>query len=38
MAEVDGQWRTYCHEACRWTDAEAFGPVFQGRNTRTWAS
>src|SRR6185369_17593024 len=28
MAEVDGQWRTYCHEACRWTDAEAFRPVF----------
>ncbi|HEY0531713.1 MAG TPA: methane monooxygenase [Actinoplanes sp.] len=33
MAEVDGQWRTYCHEACRWTDAEAFRPTYQGRNT-----
>src|SRR5437773_2482331 len=31
--KVDGQWRTYCHEACRWTDVEAFRPTFQGRNT-----
>jgi propane monooxygenase large subunit len=33
MAEVDGQWRTYCHEMCRWTDVEAFRPTYQGRNT-----
>jgi propane monooxygenase large subunit len=33
MAEVDGQWRTYCHEECRWTDAEAFRPTYQGRET-----
>jgi len=33
MAEVDGQMRTYCHEACRWTDVEAFRPTFQGRET-----
>jgi propane monooxygenase large subunit len=33
MAEVNGQWRTYCHEACRWTDVEAFRPTFQGRET-----
>jgi propane 2-monooxygenase large subunit len=33
MAEVDGQWRTYCHEVCRWTDAEAFRPTYQGRET-----
>ena len=33
MQEVDGQWRTYCHEVCRWTDAEAFRPVYQGRET-----
>jgi propane monooxygenase large subunit len=31
--KVDGQWRTYCHEMCRWTDAEAFRPTFQGRAT-----
>ena len=31
MAEVDGQMRTYCHEACRWTDVEAFRPTYQGR-------
>jgi propane 2-monooxygenase large subunit len=31
--EVEGQWRTYCHEACRWTDVEAFRPTFQGRST-----
>ena len=23
MAEVDGQVRTYCHEACRWTDVDS---------------
>src|SRR5258708_2764925 len=33
MAEVDGQWRTYCHEACRWTDVTAFRPTYQGRET-----
>ena len=33
MHEVDGQWRTYCHEVCRWTDAEAFRPTYQGRET-----
>ena len=31
--KVDGQWRTYCHEVCRWTDAEAFRPTYQGRET-----
>jgi propane monooxygenase large subunit len=31
--QVDGQWRTYCHEECRWTDAVAFRPTFQGRST-----
>ena len=31
--KVDDQWRTYCSETCRWTDAEAFQPSFQGRNT-----
>ena len=33
MAEVDGQWRTYCHEACRWTDVIAFRPTYMGRET-----
>src|SRR5260370_4888116 len=33
MDKVDGQWRTYCHEQCRWTDAVAFRPTFQGRQT-----
>ena len=33
MAEVDGQMRTYCHEACRWTDTVAFRPTYQGRQT-----
>ena len=28
--KVDGQWRTYCHEMCRWTDAEAFRPDVPG--------
>ena len=32
-AEVDGQWRTYCHEECRWTDTVAFRPTYQGRDT-----
>ena len=31
--KVDGQWRTYCSEACHWTDATAFRPTYQGRNT-----
>jgi propane monooxygenase large subunit len=33
MAEVDGQVRTYCHEACRWTDTVAFRPTYEGRET-----
>ena len=33
MDQVDGQWRTYCHEECRWTDAVAFRPTYQGRET-----
>ncbi|HTR92402.1 MAG TPA: hypothetical protein VMI73_11735, partial [Trebonia sp.] len=33
MDKVDGQWRTYCHEECRWTDAVAFRPTYQGRET-----
>ncbi len=33
MAEVDGQMRTYCHEACRWTDTVAFRPTYEGRDT-----
>jgi len=33
MAEVDGQWRTYCHKECQWTDEVAFRPTFQGRAT-----
>ena len=32
-AEVDGVHRTYCHEVCRWTDVEAFRPIYQGRET-----
>ena len=32
-AEVDGVHRTYCSETCRWTDVEAFRPVYQGRET-----
>ena len=32
-AEVDGHHRTYCSETCRWTDVEAFRPVYQGRET-----
>ncbi|HEY6788927.1 MAG TPA: hypothetical protein VI365_16600 [Trebonia sp.] len=33
MDEVDGQWRTYCSQTCHWTDATAFRPVYQGRQT-----
>jgi propane monooxygenase large subunit len=33
MAKVDGQWRTYCHEMCKWTDETAFRPTYQGRQT-----
>jgi propane monooxygenase large subunit len=33
MAEVDGQWRTYCHKECQWTDEVAFRPTYQGRET-----
>jgi propane monooxygenase large subunit len=33
MAEVDGQWRTYCHKECQWTDQTAFRPTFMGRET-----
>ena len=33
MAEVDGQWRTYCHEMCKWTDETAFRPTYMGRET-----
>ena len=32
-ADVDGVHRTYCSETCRWTDVEAFRPVYQGRET-----
>jgi propane monooxygenase large subunit len=32
-AEIDGVHRTYCSETCRWTDVEAFRPVYQGRET-----
>jgi propane monooxygenase large subunit len=31
--QVDGQWRTYCSETCHWTDATAFRPTYQGRET-----
>jgi len=31
--QVDGQWRTYCSEPCHWTDATAFRPTYQGRET-----
>ena len=33
MDQVDGQWRTYCSEPCHWTDATAFRPTYQGRET-----
>ena len=33
MDEVDGQVRTYCSEPCHWTDATAFRPTYQGRET-----
>lgn len=31
--KVDDQWRTYCSEACHWTDKVAFRPEYQGRPT-----
>jgi len=31
--KVDGQWRTYCSETCRWTDKVAFRPEYKGRAT-----
>jgi propane monooxygenase large subunit len=31
--KVDGQWRTYCSETCRWTDKVAFRPEYKGRDT-----
>lgn len=31
--KVDGQWRTYCSEPCHWTDATAFRPTYNGRQT-----
>src|SRR5919198_4969106 len=31
--KVDGQWRTYCSETCHWTDATAFRPEYEGRDT-----
>ena len=31
--EVDGHHRTYCSQTCRWTDVEAFRPIYQGRET-----
>lgn len=31
--EVDGQWRSYCSETCRWTDKVAFRPRYDGRET-----
>jgi propane monooxygenase large subunit len=33
MDKVDGQWRTYCHEMCAWTDKVAFRPTYMGRET-----
>jgi propane monooxygenase large subunit len=30
---VDGQWRTYCHEYCHWTDTVAFREEYKGRPT-----
>ena len=33
MEEVDGQVRTYCSETCYWTDAVAFRPTYEGRET-----
>ena len=38
MAEVDGQWRTYCHKECQWTDQTAFRPTFMGRETPNMGS
>lgn len=31
--KVDGQWRTYCSETCRWTDTTAFRGEYEGRET-----
>jgi propane monooxygenase large subunit len=31
--KVDDQWRTYCSETCHWTDAVAFRPQYEGRDT-----
>ena len=33
MDYVDGQWRTYCHEYCHWTDTVAFRDTYKGRPT-----
>ncbi|QIN83350.1 methane monooxygenase [Rubrobacter tropicus] len=33
MDYVDGQWRTYCHEYCHWTDTVAFRDEYKGRPT-----
>lgn len=33
MESVDGQRRTYCSEACAWTDTVAFQPTYNGRET-----
>jgi propane monooxygenase large subunit len=33
VEKVDNQWRTYCSETCYWTDAVAFRPQYQGRDT-----
>jgi propane 2-monooxygenase large subunit len=33
MDYVDGQWRTYCHEYCHWTDTVAFREEYKGRPT-----
>jgi propane monooxygenase large subunit len=31
--KVDGEYRTYCSETCHWTDAVAFRPEYEGRET-----
>jgi len=31
--EVDGEWRSYCSEACHWTDKVAFRGEYNGRET-----
>ncbi len=33
MDYVDGQWRTYCHKWCHWTDTVAFREEYKGRPT-----